>query len=270
MTGVPEYVSYARMDELHELQCPRSDVRGELSFLLISQVKELLFRVVTDDLDSARTALGHDDLDGACLALARAVRSQGVLVACWESMNGMSADEFVAFRHVLDDASGVQSFAYRTLEFVLGNRPGRHARAALREGPEQVRAELAKPSLYDAALHYLDRRGFAVPVSCLRRPPNRQHEPSTGVEDVWLEIYADPRRHRGPHRLAECLLEVAYQFSRWRATHLLVVERMLGGKGGTGGTDGASWLREINEHRFFPELWTFRTRLENPERGRTP
>ncbi|MBB6120573.1 tryptophan 2,3-dioxygenase [Nocardiopsis algeriensis] len=270
MTAVPEYVSYARMEELHELQRPRSDVRGELSFLLISHVKELLFRVVISDLDAARTALGDDDLDGACSALARAVRSQGVLTACWESMNGMSADEFVAFRHVLNDASGVQSFVYRTLEFVMGNRPERHTRAALRAGPEQVRAELAKPSLYDAALGHLARQGFAVPEPCLRRPPDRQHEPSTGVEDVWLEVYGDPRRHRGPHRLAECLLEVAYQFSRWRATHLLVVERMLGGKGGTGGTDGAAWLREVNEHRFFPELWTFRTRLEDPEQGRTP
>lgn len=270
MTGVPEYVSYARMDELHELQRPRTDARGELSFLLISHVKELLFRVVADDLGTARAALGDDDLDGACLALARAVRSQGVLSACWESMNGMSADEFLEFRHVLNDASGVQSFAYRTLEFLMGNRPERHVRAALRQGPEQVRAELAKPSLYDAVLHHLDRRGFAVPVSCLVRPPDRQYEPSAAVEDVWLEIYGDPRRHRGPHRLAECLLEVAYQFSRWRATHLLVVERMLGGKNGTGGTDGASWLREINEHRFFPELWTFRTRLENAAPGRTP
>lgn len=261
MTGAPEYVSYGRMDELHDLQHPRSDARGELSFLLLSHVKELLFRAVTDDLDAARTALGRDDLADGCLALSRAVRTQRVLVACWESLNGMSVDEFVAFRHVLNDASGVQSFAYRALEFVLGNRPERHVEAARRDGPAQLQAELAKPSLYDAVLRYLARQGFAVPDSCLERLPDRQHEPSSDVEDVWLDIYSDPQHYRDSHRLAECLLEVAYQFSCWRATHLLVVERMLGGKGGTGGTDGAAWLRAINEHRFFPELWTFRTRL---------
>ena len=124
-----------------------------------------------------------------------------------------------------------------------------------------MQAELARPSLYDAVLGHLARQGFEVPASCLERAPDEQHEACPAVEDVWLEIYREPARHREPHRLSECLLEVAYQFSHWRAAHLLVVERMLGGKGGTGGTDGAAWLRTISEHRFFPELWTFRSRL---------
>lgn len=261
MTQAAEYVAYARMDELHELQCPRSDARGELNFILLSHVKELLFRAVTDDLDAARAALDRDDDSQACLALSRAVRTQRVLVACWEALNGMSADEFVRFRHVLKDASGVQSFAYRTLEFVMGNRPPGQVARARQDGHPLLHAELTKPSLYDAALRHLARQGFAIPACCLNGPVERQHEPSPLIEDVWLEIYRDPQEHSAAHRLAESLLEVAYQFSHWRATHLLVVERMLGGKSGTAGTDGAPWLREINEHRFFPELWTFRTRL---------
>ncbi|NEA50180.1 tryptophan 2,3-dioxygenase family protein [Streptomyces sp. SID10815] len=261
MNRAPEYVSYARMDELHELQHPRSEARGELNFILLSHVKELLFRAVTDDLDTARHALEDDDAAAACLALSRAVRTQRVLVACWESMNGMSADEFAAFRHVLGDASGVQSFAYRALEFIMGNRPSGQVEEAFRQGHPTVLAELARPSVYDAALRHLARRGFEVPADFVNRPPEEQHEEDPRVEDVWLEIYRHPDRYRDAHRLAECLTEVAYQFSHWRATHLLVVERMLGGKSGTGGSDGAAWLRTINEHRFFPELWTFRTRL---------
>ena len=261
MTRAPEYVTYARMDELHELQRPRSGARGELNFILISDVKELLFRAVSDDLDQARHALQNDDVSGTCVALARATRTQRVLVACWESMNGMSVDEFVAFRHVLNDASGVQSFAYRCLEFAMGNRPPGHVESAYADGYESLHVELSKPSLYDATLQYLARQGFAIPARCVEKPPTQQHQPDTLVEDVWLEIYRDPHRYPEAHRLAESLLEVAYQFSHWRAAHLLVVERMLGGKSGTGGSDGAAWLREINEHRFFPELWTFRTRL---------
>ncbi|MCE7000418.1 tryptophan 2,3-dioxygenase family protein [Saccharothrix sp. S26] len=261
MTRAPEYVSYAQMDKLHELQKPRSEARGELNFILLSHVKELLFRAIADDLDHARAALDEDDAAGACLALSRATRTQRVLVACWEAMNGMSADEFAEFRHVLNDASGVQSFAYRALEFLLGNRPRNQVEAAHDNGHPLLRRELAKPSLYDAVLAYLARQGYPVPTACLDRAPARQHEPNEGVEEVWLEIYRDPAKHHTAHRLAEALLEVAYQFSHWRATHLLVVERMLGGKNGTGGTDGAPWLRAINEHRFFPELWTFRTRL---------
>ncbi|MFI5778980.1 tryptophan 2,3-dioxygenase [Nocardia sp. NPDC051570] len=261
MTRAPEYVAYAHMDQLHELQRPRSDARGELNFILLSHVKELLFRAVADDLDVARKALARDDAAGACLDLARATRTQRVLVTVWESMNGMAADEFVAFRQVLGDASGNQSFAYRALEFVMGNRPAHQVEAALRDGHPMLRDELAKPSVYDAALQYLARQGFAVPADCVAKPPTQQHEPHPLVEDVWLEIYRDRDRYPEAHRLAESLLEVAYQFSCWRATHLLVVERMLGGKSGTAGTDGAPWLRAINEHRFFPELWTFRTRL---------
>ncbi|WP_033289333.1 tryptophan 2,3-dioxygenase [Amycolatopsis jejuensis] len=261
MSRTAEYVAYGRMDQLHELQQPRSDARGELNFLLLSHVKELLFRAVTDDLGHARYALEQDDAAGACVALARAARTQRVLVACWESMNGMSVDEYAAFRHVLENASGVQSFAYRALEFAMGNRPPEQVAAVAVDGHESLRAELAKPSVYDAALRHLARQGFAIPVPCLEKPADRQHEPDVLVEDVWLEIYRDPGQHREAHRLAECLLEVAYQFSQWRAVHLLVVERMLGGKSGTGGSDGAAWLRAINEHRFFPELWTFRTRL---------
>ncbi|WP_018681047.1 tryptophan 2,3-dioxygenase [Actinokineospora enzanensis] len=261
MTRTPEYVSYAHMDKLHELQHPRSDARGELNFILLSHVKELLFRAVTDDLDTAREALHRDDVPGACLALSRATRTQRVLVACWESMNGMSVDEFVAFRHVLNDASGVQSFAYRALEFVMGNRPRQMVESVQEDGHPLLRTELGKPSLYDAALALLARWGFAVPVECVEKPPTEQHELDARVEDVWLEIYRHPDHHPQAHRLAESLLEVAYQFSCWRSTHLLVVERMLGGKNGTGGSDGAPWLRAINEHRFFPELWTFRTRL---------
>ncbi|WP_433664239.1 tryptophan 2,3-dioxygenase [Nocardia sp. CA-128927] len=257
----PEYVTYAHMDELHELQRPRSEARGEMNFILISHVKELLFRAVIDDLDTARCALQRDDVADTCLALARATRTQRVLVACWESMNGMSVDEYVAFRDVLNDASGTQSFAYRALEFVMGNRPERQVTAAIRDGHAMLRAELAEPSLYDAVLQYLARQGFPIPVDCVAKPPTQQHESNPLVEDVWLEIYRHPDRHLETHRLAECLLEVAYQFSHWRSTHLLVVERMLGGKNGTAGTDGAPWLRTINEHRFFPELWTFRTRL---------
>jgi tryptophan 2,3-dioxygenase len=81
------------------------------------------------------------------------------------------------------------------------------------------------------------------------------------VEAVWLAVYQNRVRWPQAHRLAEALAELSYQFALWRANHLLVVERMLGSKPGTGGTSGLNWLRKVNEHRFFPELWSARTRL---------
>lgn len=255
------YVSYARMDELHRLQVPRTSSPYEMSFLLISHVKELLFRMVHLEVDQARDLLRADRPDDACRALARAVRSQRVLSGCWESMNAMPADEFLAFRDTLGSASGTQSFMYRLLEFTLGNRDRAVVRPADLESFPELRAELARPSLYDEALRFLARHGHPVPERVTGRDPAAPYEPDEAVEQVWLRIYQGPRGQRVAHDLAEQLLEVAYQFSRWRASHLLVVERMLGGKRGSGGSDGASWLRAINEHRFFPELWTMRSLL---------
>ncbi|RAY12761.1 tryptophan 2,3-dioxygenase [Actinomadura craniellae] len=249
------------MDELHDLQDTRTGSPFELSFILLSQVKELLFRMVHLELDQARGHLRADRAGEACRALARATRTQRVLIACWESMNGMPADEFVRFRDVLGQASGTQSFAYRGLEFAMGNKNPVMVRPPdLRRYP-QLRAEFERPSLYDEALRFLDRHGLPLPAATLDRDVTRQYEPDERVERAWQQVYADPAGHPEPYRLAEHLIEVAYQFSHWRAAHLLVVERMLGGKRGTAGTDGARWLREVNEHRFFPELWTARTLL---------
>ncbi|MBW1600579.1 tryptophan 2,3-dioxygenase [Streptomyces sp. JJ66] len=249
------------MDALHALQEPRTSSPFEMSFILISQVKELLFRMVHLEADQARARLAEDRPEAACRALTRTVRNQRVLTGCWESMNAMPADEFLGFRDTLGQASGTQSFMYRLLEFTLGNRATAVVRSADLTAFPVLRAELGRPSLYDEVLRFLARRGLPVPESVVARDPAVPYTPHDAVEKVWLSVYHDPDGHRAAYDLAEQLLEVAYQFSRWRATHLLVVERMLGGKRGSGGSDGAAWLRTVNEHRFFPELWTMRSLL---------
>ncbi|MGD9483609.1 tryptophan 2,3-dioxygenase family protein [Streptomyces sp. TRM70308] len=261
MSRTNPYVDYARMDALHALQEPRTGSPFEMSFILLSQVKELLFRMVHLEVDQARARLREDRGEAACRALSRAVRSQRVLIGCWESMNAMPADEFLVFRDALGEASGTQSFMYRLLEFTLGNRDTAMVRSADLTAFPELRAELARPSLYDEALRYLARSGLPVPERLTEREPSAPYTADEDVERVWLTVYRDPRGHRSAYDLAERLLEVAYQFSHWRAAHLLVVERMLGGKRGSGGSDGAAWLRTINEHRFFPELWTMRSLL---------
>lgn len=255
------YVDYARMDALHGLAEPRTGARAELQFILISQVKELLFRMVHVEVDEARRDLRADRPDAACRALGRAVRNQRVLLGCWEGMNTLTVDEFLGFREVLGEASGTQSFMYRLLEFTLGNRATPMVRSTDFEAFPELRAELDRPSLYDEALRWLARSGLPVPEWLTNREPSAPYEPAPEVETAWVAVYRAPDTYRAAHTLAEQLLEVAYQFSSWRATHLLVVERMLGAKSGTGGSDGAAWLRKINEHRFFPELWTMRSAL---------
>ncbi|MEU8901786.1 tryptophan 2,3-dioxygenase family protein [Nocardia sp. NPDC048505] len=265
-TGGPQvsgYVAYARMDDLHSLAVPQTEAPQELSFILLSHVKEILFRMIYVDVDQARKQLRANDAGLACRALERTVRTQRILVTTWESINSISADEFLAFREILGTASGIQSYMYRTLEFALGNK--NPAMVEMISGSmdlyPELSAELAGPSIYDEVLRYLARRKFAVPDSLCDREFREQYAGDQRVEEVWLTIYRAPDRYPEEHRLAELLTEVSYQFSHWRATHLLVVERKLGSKPGTGGTEGVDWLRAVNDHRFFPELWTMRTRL---------
>jgi tryptophan 2,3-dioxygenase len=122
-------------------------------------------------------------------------------------------------------------------------------------------AEVTAPSLYDDVIGYLHRNVRPMPDAVRWRDVSRSHVLSQDVEAAWLEIYRNPSRYPDGYLLAEALTEQSFQFSQWRATHLLVVERMLGLKPGTGGTEGVDWLRHVNTHRFFPELWSVRTKI---------
>jgi tryptophan 2,3-dioxygenase len=257
------YVRFASLEELHDLQFPSSDSPLELQFILITQVKELLFRMLQVELDVARGRVRDDDVSGACGAFSRAQRVQHVLLTSWETLTGMSATDFTGFRHILGEASGIQSFVYRALEFTMGNKDETSLNRLRRHGPLHriLSAEVAAPSLYDEVIAYLHRNVRPMPEELLRRDFSRQHVASPEVEAAWLAIYRDPGEYSAGYQLAEALTELSFLFSQWRATHLLVVERMLGSKHGTGGTEGVDWLRHINEHRFFPELWSVRTRI---------
>jgi tryptophan 2,3-dioxygenase len=250
------------MDTLLSLQHPQTDAPTEPGFIILSQVKELLFALLHTEFSAARDQLAADRLDDALWTLRRAGRVQQVLLSCWDPLAALSPDEFASFRDVLGTASGFQSVSYRKLEFLLGNKNPSLANPH-RGTPqyEEVLAALHEPSLYDEALRYLARRGRDIPAGVLDRDPSTPYVADEDVAQAWRGIYAQPRHERDLFLFAEALTDTADQFARWRYTHLLTVQRLLGDKPGTGGTDGASWLRRIAEHRFFPELWSIRSTL---------
>jgi tryptophan 2,3-dioxygenase len=261
--GSAPYVNYASLAALHEMQAPESETPLELSFVLVTQVKELLFRMLYVELDTARSHLREGDVTAVCQALARANRVQRVLFSSWEILSGMSPTDFLGFRDFLGEASGRQSFMYRALEFIMGNKDEASLDNLRRHGPlhQILEQEVGAPTLYDEAIKYLHSHVRPVGEDLRERDFADPHVASDEVEAAWLEIYREPDRFPEGYALAEALTELAFQFSQWRATHLLVVERMIGSKPGTGGTDGVPWLRRINDHRFFPELWSVRTRI---------
>lgn len=257
------YIDYHQVDVLLELQHPRTNEPAELSFYITGQVQELLFKLLSTEVNRVRDLLFGDRLEQALWYLRRAERVQRVLTASSEPVSTITPAEFAAFRDELGTASGFQSYMYRQLEFSLGNKSPKLAEA-YRTVPRvyaQVDAALRAPSLYDAALTTLRRHGADIPAECLERDFSRPYEAHPTVEKAWAEIYRPGDPGQGLYRLAEALSDLSYQYSRWRTTHLLTVEHVIGHMPGTGGAGGVEWLRKVAEHRFFPELWAVRSKI---------
>ncbi|MGW6915445.1 tryptophan 2,3-dioxygenase [Kitasatospora sp. NPDC054939] len=255
--GTP-YARYARLDDLHSLQHPRSKVPAELSFIVTTQVMELLFDLLKHEWTLAQHALREDDLPSALAALRRGTHAQDVLVSSWDLLATLTPQEFNAFRSVFGEASGFQSSAFLHLEFLLGNKNGAllNMYADVPETREELAGVLRSASLYDDALALLDRRGVAVPHA----PSEQRHLPDPAVEAAWRRVYTEPEL-AGLQPLAEALLDVAERVTRWRQRHLAAVKRSMGAKPGSGGSSGLTWLRKSAEQDVFPELWTVRDGL---------
>ncbi|QMU74909.1 tryptophan 2,3-dioxygenase [Streptacidiphilus sp. PB12-B1b] len=234
------YAAYAGIDTLHSLLQPRSKEPAENSFIVATQVMELLFGLLRHEWTAAQQAMRVDDLPAATAALRRGLGVQDVLVSSWDLLATMTPVEFSAFRPYLGEASGFQSYTYLHLEFLLGNKSERLLK--LYAGSPRIHAELSEtlnsPSLYD------DAEGV------LRR---------AGAED-WVSVYSDPA-HRELALLGELLLDVAERVTRWRQRHLIAVKRAMGAKPGTGGSSGISWLSKAAEQDVFPEIWAARNVL---------
>ncbi|MER7468164.1 tryptophan 2,3-dioxygenase family protein [Streptomyces sp. NPDC097981] len=256
------YIDYQSIDVLLSLQHPLSKAPAEPTFYVLGQVKELLFKLLYGELCAVRALLDDDDVPQAVWTLRRAGRVIELLTRTWDVLGTLAPTEFNAFREHLGRASGFQSYMYRMLEYVLGNKNAAMARPH-RRVPHvhvQVQEALQAPSVYDSALHLLARRGSAIPDDVLVRDLSAPYVPHAAVERAWADQYsAGPGDHT--FELSEALISVAEGFGRWRSLHLLTVERVIGTKSGTGGTTGVQWLRRAAEQRIFPELWSARALL---------
>ncbi|MEY9213193.1 tryptophan 2,3-dioxygenase [Thermobifida halotolerans] len=261
--GATPYVRYGAIDTLLSLQRPNTDEPAETSFIITTQVMELLFTLVRHEWEQARDAVDADDVPAALAALRRAHGAQDVLVESWDLLATMTPTRFNRFRDQLGEASGFQSYTYRHLEFLLGNKSaamiGPH-RADPRARAELERA-LAEPSLYDAVLRLLHRRGLPVPAERVERDWTEAVEAHPDVVRVWAVVYADDRPGNELLDLAEALLDTAERVTRWRHRHLMAVKRAMGAKPGTGGSAGLRWLSRNAQQDVFPELWQLRTQI---------
>jgi tryptophan 2,3-dioxygenase len=257
------YGEYLALEQILSAQRPNTYEHDEMLFIIIHQTSELWMKLCLHELVAAREHIRRDDLGPSFKMLARVSRIQAQLTQSWDVLATMTPAEYSAFRNQLGRGSGFQSYQYRLLEFIIGNKNSDMIKVHKRDGQryEELRRMLESPSLYDESLRLLSRRGFEIPDSHLDRDWSKPYEPNKQVAAAWLAVYHSVEAHWDLYELAEKLVDLDQKFQLWRFSHMKTVERIIGYKRGTGGTGGVSYLAKAIELRFFPELWTIRTAM---------
>ena len=245
------YGSYLKIPELLSLQQLRSDppVHDELLFIVVHQAYELWFKQLLFELESVRDRMFAGDAERARHYLVRVHAIERVLIEHIQVLQSMSPQDFLAFRTLLTPASGFQSVQFRELEFISGLKEERYLQDMAAEAQERARLErrLAEPTLWDGFCALLETNGYPMP--------------GDDADVRMTSLVAMARDHRDLFAVSEGLLDHDESFSMWRFHHVLMVEREIGAKRGTGGSSGVDYLRSTLDKRFFPELWGLRSHL---------
>ena len=261
--GRMSYGDYLHLEKILDAQWPLSAAHDELLFIIQHQTSELWMKLAIHEIRSASRAVHEDRLQPAFKMLSRVARIFEQLTGAWDVLRTMTPSEYTQFRGSLGQSSGFQSYQYRAIEFLAGNRneamlkPHEHRPEIIAE----LEAILAEPSLYDEALLLLRRQGFDIGADAKRTDWRNTRKPNEAVLAAWREVYLAPEKHWMLYELAEKLVDFEDYFRRWRFNHVTTVERIIGLKRGTGGTAGVSYLRRMLEVELFPELWKVRTEL---------
>lgn len=258
------YNKYLRVPELIELQTCRSSPahHDELLFITVHQAYELWFKQILHEIDAAIALMKDDQANQASQALRRIVEIEKLLIAQIHILETMSPVRFLGFRDELNPASGFQSMQFREIEFSSGLKD----EAILREfvhddfAHQRLEARMKAPSLSEAFFALLRRRGFDTPSIDAPRDSKERRSNYGKRQRALVEVLTHEEFYQ-EYQLAEMLLEHDEYFSLWRSHHIKMVERMVGAKRGTGGSEGVGYLRKTLDKKFFPELWEARTYL---------
>ncbi len=252
-TSAPlSYNKYLRVPELISLQETLSDPKShdELLFIVIHQTYELWFKQILHEIDATVKWLEENRAFRANHSLRAVVGIEKVLVTQIHLLESMAQIGFLEFRDRLNPASGFQSMQFRELEFLSGAKDEKLLKSFADEefAFKRLTSRFDAPSLADAFWKLLEKSGLKVET------------PDERVRSI-VEILTEPEKHSEFFLMQDLLVEHDENIALWRYHHVLMVERMMGLKRGTGGSEGANYLRSTLEKRFFPELWEARTRL---------
>jgi len=246
------YNKYLKVPELIRLQETLSEPKShdELLFIVIHQTYELWFKQILHELDATIGWLDEDRMFRANHSLRAVVGIEKVLVSQIHILESMAQIGFLEFRDKLNPASGFQSMQFRELEFVSGAKDEKILNAFKNDefAFERLTQRFNSPGIGDAFWTLLERQGFAV----------ADHD--SKVKAI-VKILTHPEKYPDLFNMQDLLIEHDENISLWRYHHVLMVERMLGMKRGTGGSEGVGYLMTTLTKKFFPEIWEARTHL---------
>ena len=268
--GQTPYSEWMQTDALHALQHPVSDHPGEHAWIATVQVSELYWMLIIKELQTAQMQLRANDLTQACATLKRVVAHHEPLNATWRSIRWMTPTDLLAILSRVQAKYGkdtaLQGWTYRQMVYLLGIKQAEHLQHFVLQPQRwtQLNQALSDPSLYDDVLGYLNRNGFAVPAAVLVRDFSVPYEPTKAVENIWLDVYANPNKHLGVQQLGETLADIAEGFAMWKHLHLAATRRTFGARPAYFGTEGIAWLKPTMDEIPFPELWSARGFIGDP------
>jgi len=265
LSSTMSYGQYLDLDRILSAQHPLSQPahHDELLFIIQHQTTELWLKLILHELVEARAHLDEDDIKPALKGLARVKHIMRTITEQWSVLATLTPSEYAEFRPYLGASSGFQSFQYRAIEFILGNKNDRML--ALFESDPDAQELLARlldePTIYDAVLRLMARRGYAIPSAVLDRDVSRAWVEVPELVPVFKAVYEDPDAHWNLYETCETLVDLEDAFQFWRFRHLRTVQRTIGFKTGTGGSSGVSFLKRALDLTFFPELLSVRTQI---------
>lgn len=259
------YNKYLRVPELIDLQsCLSTPAQhDELLFITVHQAYELWFKQILHEIDAAIALMKQDLAGEAAQALRRVVEIEKLLIAQIHILETMKPVRFLSFRDELNPASGFQSMQFREIEFSSGLKDEKILRAFAGDdfAFQRLQTRMNAPSLSEAFFALLRRHGFDTPAIESPRDEKERRSNYGKRQRALVEVLTHEEKFYKESQLAEALIEHDEYFSLWRSHHIKMVERMVGAKPGTGGSEGVGYLQKTLDKKFFPELWDARTYL---------
>lgn len=257
------YGDYLSLDKILSAQQPLSNQHDEMLFVIIHQASELWLKLAGHELSAAIVNVKEGDFGHAFKVISRVKHIIRQLTQSWDILSTLTPSDYLKFRDDLGYSSGFQSYGYRKIEFLLGNK--NESLLKVHESNPIIHSELKsileQPSLYDQVIAALHDKGLDIDKEVLTRDVRLPYESNDSVMNAWLTIYQNHDEYFEYYELAEKLVDIEDTFQQWRFKHMSTVMRIIGNKTGTGGSSGVAFLKKALDISFFPELYTVRTKL---------